>query len=134
MRGIRLRSRHKGWQERLPGTSRFLAGANGIRPVTSLAVWSPARIFTRAYGSTELDASLLPLPLVGFPPPSDQRVLRTVEAVQAELCEDGLVRRYAPTTRVESPGGGGVAATEAVGGPWRRRDNRSWTPGTAPRN
>jgi GH15 family glucan-1,4-alpha-glucosidase len=55
----------------------------------------PARgCFVRAYGSTELDASLLLLPLVGFLPPGDPRVIRTVEAVQTELCEDGLVRRY----------------------------------------
>jgi GH15 family glucan-1,4-alpha-glucosidase len=55
----------------------------------------PARgCFVRAYGSTELDASLLQLPLVGFLPPTDQRVVGTVEAVQAELCEDGFVRRY----------------------------------------
>ncbi|MEP7022835.1 MAG: glycoside hydrolase family 15 protein [Actinomycetota bacterium] len=55
----------------------------------------PARgCFTRAYGSTELDASLLLLPLVGFLPPSDQRMIRTLKAVQDELCEDGFVRRY----------------------------------------
>jgi GH15 family glucan-1,4-alpha-glucosidase len=50
--------------------------------------------FVRAYGSTELDASLLLLPLVGFLPPADERVVRTVKAVQDELCEDGFVRRY----------------------------------------
>jgi len=55
----------------------------------------PARgCFTRAYGSTDLDASLLLLPLVGFLPPGDPRMLRTVEAVQDELCENGFVRRY----------------------------------------
>jgi GH15 family glucan-1,4-alpha-glucosidase len=55
----------------------------------------PARgCFTRAYGSTELDASLLLLPLVGFLPPGDPRVRRTLEAIQDELCEDGFVRRY----------------------------------------
>jgi len=55
----------------------------------------PARgCFTRAYGSTELDASLLLLPLVGFLPPSDPRVICTVEAVRDELCDDGFVRRY----------------------------------------
>ncbi len=32
--------------------------------------------FVRAYGSTELDVSLLHLPLVGFLPPSDERVAR----------------------------------------------------------
>ena len=50
--------------------------------------------FVRAYGSTELDASLLVLPLVGFLAPGDKRVLATVEAVQDGLCEDGFVRRY----------------------------------------
>jgi GH15 family glucan-1,4-alpha-glucosidase len=55
----------------------------------------PARgCFVRAYGSTELDASLLLLPLVGFLPPGDPRVIRTVEAVCDELCENGFVRRY----------------------------------------
>jgi GH15 family glucan-1,4-alpha-glucosidase len=55
----------------------------------------PARgCFTRAYGSAEVDASLLLLPLVGFLPPGDPRVIRTVEAVQDELCQDGFVRRY----------------------------------------
>jgi GH15 family glucan-1,4-alpha-glucosidase len=55
----------------------------------------PARgYFTRAYGSAELDASLLLLPLVGFLPPGDPRVARTVEAVRNELCENGFVRHY----------------------------------------
>ena len=50
--------------------------------------------FVRAYGSTELDASLLLLPLVGFLPPDDERIERTIDAVTSELCEQGLVRRY----------------------------------------
>jgi GH15 family glucan-1,4-alpha-glucosidase len=52
------------------------------------------RSFTRAYGDPELDASLLMLPLVGFLPPDDARVVGTVEAVQRELMVDGLVQRY----------------------------------------
>ena len=50
--------------------------------------------FVRAYGSSELDASLLLLPIVGFLPPDDQRIVRTVEAVQEELSDHGLLRRY----------------------------------------
>ena len=46
------------------------------------------------YGSSELDASLLLLPIVGFLPPDDQRIVRTVEAVQEELSDHGLLRRY----------------------------------------
>ena len=52
------------------------------------------RAFTQSYGSKELDASLLMISLVGFLPPSDERVATTVEAIQRELCHDGLVLRY----------------------------------------
>ncbi len=50
--------------------------------------------FTQSYGSRELDASLLMLPLVGFLPAGDRRVRGTVEAVERELLHDGLVLRY----------------------------------------
>ena len=47
-----------------------------------------------AYGSEELDAALLLMPLVGFLPGSDPRVKRTVKAIQRELMPNGLVLRY----------------------------------------
>jgi GH15 family glucan-1,4-alpha-glucosidase len=50
--------------------------------------------FVQAYGSRELDASLLMIPLVGFLPPEDPRVRGTVEAIQRELCHGGFVYRY----------------------------------------
>jgi GH15 family glucan-1,4-alpha-glucosidase len=50
--------------------------------------------FVQSYGSTQLDASLLLIPLVGFLPPEDPRVLGTLEAIERELVIDGLVRRY----------------------------------------
>jgi GH15 family glucan-1,4-alpha-glucosidase len=53
-------------------------------------------VFTQSYGSTNLDASLLTMPLVGFLPATDPRVIRTVEAIQTELMVDGLVLRYHP--------------------------------------
>ncbi len=52
------------------------------------------KCFVRAYGSEELDAALLLMPLVGFLPGSDPRVKRTVEAIQRELMPHGLVLRY----------------------------------------
>ena len=51
-------------------------------------------VFVQSYGSTDLDASLLLIPQVGFLPPDDQRVVNTVEAIQQELTEDGFVHRY----------------------------------------
>jgi GH15 family glucan-1,4-alpha-glucosidase len=50
--------------------------------------------FVQAYGSSQLDASLLMLPLVGFLPARDPRVQGTVEAIGRELMIDGLVHRY----------------------------------------
>jgi GH15 family glucan-1,4-alpha-glucosidase len=52
------------------------------------------RTFTQYYGSTELDASVLNIPLVGFLPGTDERVGGTIDAVRAELGRDGFVSRY----------------------------------------
>jgi len=51
-------------------------------------------VFVQRYGSTELDASLLLIPLVGFLPPDDPRVQATISAIEHELVVDGLVLRY----------------------------------------
>jgi GH15 family glucan-1,4-alpha-glucosidase len=50
--------------------------------------------FVQAYGSKELDASLLMLPAVGFLPPRDPRIRGTVEAIERRLMADGFVLRY----------------------------------------
>jgi len=52
------------------------------------------KCFVQAYGSNELDASLLLMPVVGFLPGSDRRVKATVNAIKHELMRDGLVMRY----------------------------------------
>ncbi|MFM9925176.1 glycoside hydrolase family 15 protein [Variovorax sp. H27-G14] len=65
--------------------------------------------FVQHYGSTELDASLLLIPLVGFLPPDDPRVLGTIEAIERELVVDGFVLRYMTATGIDSlPPGEGV--------------------------
>jgi GH15 family glucan-1,4-alpha-glucosidase len=51
--------------------------------------------FTQAYGSKRLDASLLIIPLVGFLPADDPRMIGTVAAIERELVRDGFVYRYA---------------------------------------
>ncbi|HXN61954.1 MAG TPA: glycoside hydrolase family 15 protein [Acidimicrobiales bacterium] len=50
--------------------------------------------FTQYYGCNQLDASVLMIPLVGFLPPEDPRVVSTVEAIQRELVDHGFVLRY----------------------------------------
>jgi GH15 family glucan-1,4-alpha-glucosidase len=57
--------------------------------------WDPERrTFTQYYGSRELDAATLLIPVVGFLPADDEKVLGTIAAVQRELMVDGLVMRY----------------------------------------
>jgi GH15 family glucan-1,4-alpha-glucosidase len=50
--------------------------------------------FTQHYGSDTVDASLLMIPLVGFLPGDDERVLGTLARIEEELVDDGLVLRY----------------------------------------
>jgi len=52
--------------------------------------------FVQSYGSKDLDASVLLIPLVGFLPPSDPRVRSTVGAIERNLISDGFVLRYDP--------------------------------------
>jgi len=64
--------------------------------------------FVQYYGSTDVDASLLMLPLVGFLPATDPRMIGTVAAIQARLSRDGFVERYPTSTDVDGlpPGEG----------------------------
>ncbi len=68
--------------------------------------------FVQYYGSNELDASLLLMPLVGFLDANDPRVEATVLAIQRELTIDGLVLRYASQSGVDGlpPGEGAFLA------------------------
>jgi GH15 family glucan-1,4-alpha-glucosidase len=68
--------------------------------------------FVQYYGSKALDASLLMIPLVGFLPANDPRVIGTVAAIQRELVHDGLVSRYQTETGVDGlpPGEGAFLA------------------------
>jgi GH15 family glucan-1,4-alpha-glucosidase len=59
--------------------------------------------FVQSYGSKQLDASVLRIPLVGFLPASDERVESTIDAIQRTLMRDGLVLRY--LTGEDSPDG-----------------------------
>ncbi|MEM8570189.1 MAG: glycoside hydrolase family 15 protein [Pseudomonadota bacterium] len=50
--------------------------------------------FTQYYGGKTVDSSLLMLPLVGFLPPDDPRIVGTVAAIERELMKDGFLLRY----------------------------------------
>jgi GH15 family glucan-1,4-alpha-glucosidase len=57
--------------------------------------------FVQYYGAKQLDASLLILPLVGFLPPQDPRMIGTVRAIEKNLMRDGFVDRYATHESVD---------------------------------
>ncbi|WP_326563050.1 glycoside hydrolase family 15 protein [Micromonospora sp. NBC_01796] len=50
--------------------------------------------YTGAFGSDKLDASVLTLPLWGFLPATDPRMRATIDRIEQDLTEDGLVRRW----------------------------------------
>lgn len=62
--------------------------------VCGLGFSSRRHSFTQAFGTEELDASLLLLPTVGFLPASDRRISATIAAIERELVVDGVVLRY----------------------------------------
>ncbi len=57
--------------------------------------------FVQHYGSTEVDASLLVIPAVGFLPGDDPRMLGTIAAVERDLLRDGLVLRYRTASGID---------------------------------
>ena len=68
---------------------------DAVRSAVLDRAWSEqAGAYTGAFGSDDLDASVLLLPLVGFLPPDDERMRGTVEAIERELTDGGLVRRW----------------------------------------
>ncbi len=73
---------------------RWQAAADEIRQDVLEHAVDDRGVFTQHYDTTELDASLLLLPLLGFLPPEDERIRRTVRAIAEELTDDGLVLRY----------------------------------------
>ena len=67
-----------------------------IRDAILTRGWSDkANAFIQSFGSDDLDASNLMLPLVGFLPPDEPRVLSTIDATEERLTDErGLVFRY----------------------------------------
>ncbi|WP_223189575.1 glycoside hydrolase family 15 protein [Nonomuraea terrae] len=74
--------------------------------------------FTQSYGSRELDAALLLIPIVGFLPPEDPRVVGTVDAIQRELTTDGLLLRYPTSEHNDIDGLPGTEGAFLAGSFW----------------
>jgi GH15 family glucan-1,4-alpha-glucosidase len=61
--------------------------------------------FTQSFGSDQLDASMLLMPLVKFTSPTDPRVLGTIDQIVKHLVSDSLVYRYDPALTPDGVGG-----------------------------
>jgi GH15 family glucan-1,4-alpha-glucosidase len=84
----------------LLGAEERVAGWSETRDRIRAAIlehgWSDrAGAFTQSFGSDELDASVLMMPLVGFIDAADPRMLATIDAIDRDLTDDRrLVFRY----------------------------------------
>ena len=73
----------------------WTAARDEIRAAVLEEGWSEERqAFCQSFGSDDLDAAQLLMPLVGFLPAGDPRMRSTIDAIADELTEDGLVLRY----------------------------------------
>jgi GH15 family glucan-1,4-alpha-glucosidase len=95
---------------RLGATGRvdgWRAARDAIRQAVLSRGWSPtAGAFTQYFGAEALDASVLMLPIVGFLPAGDPRMLATIEAVAERLTDArGLVYRYRTDSGVDGVAG-----------------------------
>ncbi|MEP7019714.1 MAG: glycoside hydrolase family 15 protein, partial [Pseudonocardiales bacterium] len=84
---------------RIGATVDAVAGWAAARDQVHAAVleraWSESLgAYAGAFGSDDLDASVLMLPLVGFLPATDDRMRSTIEAIDEQLGAGGLVRRW----------------------------------------
>jgi GH15 family glucan-1,4-alpha-glucosidase len=81
---------------------RWRACREQVRTAVLERGWSEERgTFTQHDETTEVDASLLVIPLVGFLPGDDPRVLGTIAAVEEDLMRDGLLLRYRTSSGVD---------------------------------
>jgi len=90
-RAVRAVERH-----RLPGpVDRWRTLRDEVRAEVLARGWDAERgTFVQYYGAGHVDAALLQIPICGFLPYDDPRVLSTVAAIQRELSVDGLLLRY----------------------------------------
>jgi GH15 family glucan-1,4-alpha-glucosidase len=74
---------------------RWSAARDAVRAAVLTQAWSEqAQAYCGAFGSDDLDASVLLMPLVGFLPAQDTRMRSTIHAVETGLGRNGLVRRW----------------------------------------
>jgi GH15 family glucan-1,4-alpha-glucosidase len=85
-------------REELDLAARWQSTADEIRADVLANALDDRGVFTMHYDTSDLDASVLLLPVVRFLPPDDYRIRNTVFAISDELVENGIVLRHHPPT------------------------------------
>jgi alpha,alpha-trehalase len=81
--------------------------------------WNEGRqAYAQAFGSGELDAAALLMPILGFLPATDARMRSTIEAIAADLTEGGLVLRYRNREGLNTDGLSGEEGTFVICSFW----------------
>ncbi len=94
---------------------RWAAERDRIRAAILTRGWSEARqAYAQSFGSDDLDAAALLMPIYGFLPATDPRMRSTIEAIDRELTEGGMVLRYRNAEGLNADGLSGEEGTFAV--------------------
>ena len=113
----------------------WAAARDEVREAVLRDGWSEsARRYTQSFGSDELDAAALLMPIVGFLPATDPRMRSTIEAIASELTEDGLVLRYRNDAGLNADGLVGEEGTFVICSFWLVSASRSPARSSVPRS
>jgi pentatricopeptide repeat protein len=97
----------------------WTAERDEIREAIVSRGWSEARqAYAQSFDSDELDAAQLLMPIFGFLPATDERMLSTIEAIAHDLTEDGLVLRYRSQAGMNADGLSGEEGTFVICSFW----------------
>ena len=97
----------------------WTAERDQIRDAVLTRGWSEARqAYAQSFDSDELDAAQLLMPILGFLPATDERMRSTIDAIAAELTEDGLVLRYRNAEGLNADGLTGEEGTFVICSFW----------------
>ena len=100
-------------------TEEWTAARDEIREAVLERGWSEERqAYAQSFDSDELDAAQLLMPILGFLPATDERMRSTIDAIDRDLTEDGLVLRYRNEEGLNADGLSGEEGTFVICSFW----------------
>jgi GH15 family glucan-1,4-alpha-glucosidase len=97
----------------------WTAARDELRDAILTRGWSERhQAYAESFGSDDLDAAALPMPIYGFLPATDKRMRSTIDAIARDVTEDGLVLRYRAQEGINADGLSGVEGTFVICSFW----------------